>query len=158
VSANAVIGGDAIRSLQSTTLAVRSSGASSGVAPTLIPVTGFPMGGGSSRQGGSGDPTCAATVSNSGDAGLAPARLEEEAWYYLRMAVAPSTACSYSSAQRRYHMFCVCFSLPPLPATEQVLILFVAKLGQSVCHATIPLSDEKPSYHRGLPGPNDRFY
>ena len=53
------------------------------------------------------------------------------------MAVAPSTARSYSSAQRRYQQFCVRFSLRPLPATEQVLILFVAELAQSVCHATI---------------------
>lgn len=47
------------------------------------------------------------------------------------------TACSYSSAQWRYQLFCVCFSLLPLPAMEQVLILFVAELAQSVCHATI---------------------
>ena len=121
-----------LRSLQSTVLAARPSGASSVVAPTLTPVTGFPTGSGYSRQGGS-----AGTVSNSGDTRLALARLKEEAWYYLRMAVAPSTACSYSSAQQRYQLFCVRFSLPPLPATEHVLILFVAELAQSVCHATI---------------------
>ena len=68
---------------------------------------------------------------------MALARLENDADYYLRMAVAPSTARSYSSAQLRYQQFYVHFSLRPLPATERVLILFVAELAQSVWHATI---------------------
>ena len=90
-----------------------------------------------SGQGGSSDPTGVRAIEYPRASRLALARLENDADYYLQMAVAPSTAWSYSSAQQRYQQLCVQFSLRPLPATEQVLILFVAELAQSVCHATI---------------------
>lgn len=53
------------------------------------------------------------------------------------MGVAKNTTKTYRAAQKRYLEFCERFSLQPLPATEQVLILFVAELAQSVSHATI---------------------
>ena len=50
---------------------------------------------------------------------------------------AQNTAKTYRAAQKRYLEVCERFSLQPLPATEQVLILFVAELAQSVSHTTI---------------------
>ena len=72
-----------------------------------------------------------------GEAGLALSRLEEHANFYLSRGVAPNTARAYKSAQSRYWAFCARFSLPPLPASEQILILFVAELAQDLAHSTI---------------------
>ena len=55
----------------------------------------------------------------------------------MQLGIASSTARSYRSAQNRYTDFCRKLGLTPVPATEQVLILFVAELAQSVAHATI---------------------
>ena len=68
---------------------------------------------------------------------MALSRLEEHASFYLSKGVAPNTARAYKSAQSRYWAFCARFSLPPLPASEQTLILFVAELAQDLAHSTI---------------------
>ena len=43
---------------------------------------------------------------------------------------------AYHAAQKQYIEFCQSFQIVPLPATEQVLILFVADLSSRVCHVT----------------------
>ena len=72
--------------------------------------------------------------------------------YYLQIGVAQNTAKTYRAAQKRYLEFCERFSLQPLPATEQVLILFVAELAQSVSHACndldISIRCTKPSFDK----------
>ena len=68
---------------------------------------------------------------------MALSHLEEHASFYLSKGVAPNTARAYKSAQSRYWAFCARFSLPPLPASEQTLILFVAELAQDLAHSTI---------------------
>lgn len=53
------------------------------------------------------------------------------------MGVAPSTLRSYQSAQTQFVKFCLSINQPSLPASEDLLILWVADLSQRVCHATI---------------------
>ena len=43
---------------------------------------------------------------------------------------------AYQTAQRQYFQFCHSFGISPLPASEQVLILFVADISSRVCHST----------------------
>ena len=43
---------------------------------------------------------------------------------------------TYQTAQNQYLQFCRGFGITPLPATEQVLILFVADISSRVCHST----------------------
>ena len=50
--------------------------------------------------------------------------------------LATSSTKTYRSAQRRYSEFCVACGKEPLPASEQLLILFVAELSMRVCHST----------------------
>ena len=50
--------------------------------------------------------------------------------------LAPSSSKTYKSAQNIFIEFCLSYGRTPLPASEQVLILFVAYLAERVCHAT----------------------
>ena len=52
-------------------------------------------------------------------------------------ALAPSTRRTYASAETSYKLFCAKVAQPPFPASEQLLILFVADLAQRVVHSTI---------------------
>ena len=54
----------------------------------------------------------------------------------MQDSVAPSTQRSYSSAQRGFLQFCYRLQVPALPATEQVLLLYIAEISQRVCHST----------------------
>ena len=52
--------------------------------------------------------------------------------------LAPSTQRAYEAGKRRYRSFCADVGQPPLPATEQSLCRFVAKLeGDGLAHSTI---------------------
>ena len=64
--------------------------------------------------------------------------MEIAASQLLENSIAQSTRRAYSSAQQQYLQFCQLINFHPcLPATEQVLILFVTHLAQKCCHSTI---------------------
>lgn len=64
--------------------------------------------------------------------------LESQCQYYLNNSLAASTHRTYSSAQRKYILFCRENDIyPPLPATERVLCLFITKLAQSIQSSSI---------------------
>ena len=50
--------------------------------------------------------------------------------FYLRSALAPSTQRTYSSAQKRYLVFCSTSSLAPLPLSDSTLCRYVAHLAR----------------------------
>ena len=57
---------------------------------------------------------------------------------YFRSALAPSSQCTYVSAQTRYLQFCSSFSLSPLPVNELQLCQFAAHLAnEQLSHTTI---------------------
>ena len=68
---------------------------------------------------------------------LAVRQLEGIAEGFIRNSLAPSTQRAYNTVQTRYLRFCEAIHRPPIPASEQALILFVAFLAQTVCHGTI---------------------
>ena len=51
--------------------------------------------------------------------------------------LAQSSQRAYASAQQSFLQLCTSLKIPALPATEQVLLLFVADLSQRVCHSTV---------------------
>jgi hypothetical protein len=51
--------------------------------------------------------------------------------------LAVSSQRSYASAQANFSRFCGSLGIPACPASEQVLLLFVADMSQRVCHSTI---------------------
>lgn len=51
--------------------------------------------------------------------------------------IAPSTRKTYAVGQRQFGQFCGALGVQPLPASEQMLILFVADLSQRVAYSTI---------------------
>ncbi len=55
----------------------------------------------------------------------------------MQHGLAKSTTKVYHSAQRMYLKFCSRLHLQPLPASEAVLLLFVAEKAQTVSHSTI---------------------
>ena len=63
-------------------------------------------------------------------------RLEVVAEELCAASLAPSSSKTYKSAQNIFIEFCLSYGKTPLPASEQVLILFVAYLAERVCHAT----------------------
>ena len=83
------------------------------------------------------NPDCSIPDAGSGETGRALSRLEGHVNRYLQMSMTPSTARAYKAAQSRYVAFCARFSLTPLPASEQTLILFAAELAQDLAHSTI---------------------
>ena len=99
--------------------------------------TGVPAGCPLSSQTAHPDPDGAVADADLGEAGLALSRLEGQANFYLQQGIASSTARSYRAAQSRYRGFCSRFSLVPLPASEQTLILFAAELAQELAHSSI---------------------
>lgn len=50
----------------------------------------------------------------------------------IDQSIAPSTKRTYEVGQRQYCRFCGDIGVPALPASEQILILFVADLSQTV--------------------------
>ncbi len=72
-----------------------------------------------------------------GPARLAIAGLEVQAQQLLSKGIAPSTSKVYASSQRSFIDFCSRLGLPPLPASEATLILFVTELAQTRSHSTI---------------------
>ena len=71
------------------------------------------------------------------EARLAVQQLENTVQELLGNSLATSTHRTYASAQAQYIKFCTAVNKPPSPATEQTLVLFVAYMAQSCCHATI---------------------
>ena len=63
-------------------------------------------------------------------------RLEAIATELCSASLAPSSAKTYKSAQKIYTEFCLSCGRTPIPASEQLLILFVAHLADRVCYAT----------------------
>ena len=59
---------------------------------------------------------------------LALARLDQLVQFYFKQALAPATARSYETAKKRYLIFCESVQLPSVPASEAVLLRFVAAL------------------------------
>ena len=51
--------------------------------------------------------------------------------------LAASSQRAYASAQATFSRFCGTLGIPVCPASEQVLLLFVADMSQRVCHSTI---------------------
>ena len=83
------------------------------------------------------DPNCTVPAADIRETRLDILILEEMAEDYLQSGITPNTAKAYRSAQTRYLTFCQQINKPPLPASEHLLILYVAELAQSVSHATI---------------------
>ena len=63
-------------------------------------------------------------------------RLEAVAKELCRASLAPSSSKTYQSAQKIFTEFCLTCGKTPLPASEQLLILFVADLADRVCFST----------------------
>ena len=51
--------------------------------------------------------------------------------------LAASTRRSYAVGQSEFLRFCLKLGIPPFPASEPVLILFVAELSQRLCHSSV---------------------
>ena len=68
---------------------------------------------------------------------MAIAHLEGIAQGLVLDSIAPSTQRAYTSAQASYSRFCQMLGVPTCPASEQVLLLYVADMSQRVCHGTI---------------------
>ena len=64
-------------------------------------------------------------------------RLEATAAGLIRNSLAPSSQRSYTSAQTQYLKFCSLINQVPVPATEQLLVLFAAHVAQSCAHSTV---------------------
>lgn len=71
------------------------------------------------------------------EAGLAIQGLENSAADLIRNSLAPSSQRSYAAAQSQFLKFCSLVNKPPLPASEQLLVLFSAHMAQSCTHNTI---------------------
>lgn len=63
-------------------------------------------------------------------AGLVITHLAQVARRYIEASIAPSTQRMYASAEAAYGAFCTRVGQSPFPASEQLLILFVADLSQ----------------------------
>lgn len=51
--------------------------------------------------------------------------------------LADSSRKTYRAAQKSYISFCQAVGVQPVPASKQLLILFVAEASQEVCYSTI---------------------
>ena len=69
-------------------------------------------------------------------AGLDVGRLEAVAKELCHASLAPNSNKTYKSAQKIFKNFCLSCGRSPLPASEQLLILFVADLADRVCYTT----------------------
>ncbi len=81
-------------------------------------------------------------VETVGLAGNIPARLdvmrlEEQAQFLVSQGIAPSTARVYDSGKATYPALCTRLGMPPIPASEDLLLLFVVELAQTVVYSTI---------------------
>ena len=57
---------------------------------------------------------------------------------YCNNGLAPTTRSTYAAGQQRYTAFCGSISVHPIPATEQILLLFATHLATTkISHATI---------------------
>ena len=65
------------------------------------------------------------------------ASLEEQAEKLINNGIAPNTTRVYNSAKKCYLSFCTRLNFQPLPASEHMLILFVAELHQTKSANTI---------------------
>ncbi len=64
-------------------------------------------------------------------------RLEEQVQFLISQGIAPSTARVYDSGKATYLALCTRLGMPPIPASEGLLLLFVAELAQTVVYSTI---------------------
>ena len=81
--------------------------------------------------------TPAGTVSDWQSTQLAITYLEGLATELIDNSLANTSRRSYSSAQKQYLQFCERLKFNPLPATEWQLVLFVAEVGQRLCHSSV---------------------
>ena len=63
--------------------------------------------------------------------------LEVVAEDLIRNSLAPSTQRAYGAAQAQYCNFCRLINAKPIPASEQLLVLFAAYMAQKCCYSTI---------------------
>lgn len=63
--------------------------------------------------------------------------MEVSAKDLIRNSLAPSSQRAYAAAQSQYGKFCQLISKSPIPASEQILVLFTAYLAQTRCHSTV---------------------
>ena len=57
---------------------------------------------------------------------------------YYNNGLAPTTRSTYAAGQQRYTVFCRSINVHPIPATEQILVLFATHLATTnISHATI---------------------
>ena len=67
--------------------------------------------------------------------------------------IATSTAKSYGTGRRRYEDFCRGCGLIPYPASEEVLLRFIASLGmQKISHKTIKVYLSAIRHHHVVSG------
>ncbi len=69
--------------------------------------------------------------------GLAVINLEGIAQCLIKDSLAPSSRQAYDCAQAAYTRFCSMLGTPCYPASEDVLVLYVADLSQRICDSTI---------------------
>ncbi len=72
-----------------------------------------------------------------GSPGLVVARLEGIAQGLVQDSRAASSQRAYHTAQKSFGSFCASLGIPAVPASEHLLLLYVAHLSQHVCHATV---------------------
>ena len=63
-------------------------------------------------------------------------RLEAVAKELWRASLVPNSNKTYKSAQKMFKTFCLSYGRSQLPASKQLLILFVADLADRVCYTT----------------------
>ena len=62
--------------------------------------------------------------------------LEELLSHYFTGGIAPATAGTYTSAKRRFSEFCLQIGVPPVPAAQHTVALFISYLAQSGLRST----------------------
>ena len=55
----------------------------------------------------------------------------------INLGISPSTAKVYDAGKKAYLKFCARFNFTPIPAQEEVLILFVTELSQTLVHNSV---------------------
>ena len=64
-------------------------------------------------------------------------QLEVKAAQLISLGISPSTAEVYDAGKKAYLKFCARFNFTPIPAQEEVLILFVTELSQTLVYNSV---------------------
>ena len=84
--------------------------------------------------------------------------LQLKAQEFYNSGLATTTRSTYSAGQQRYTTFCREVAVPPMPASEAMLILFVSYLAtQSITHTTIKVYLSAVRHMHVLAGLNSLF-